>query len=163
MRLITSCTPAVVPISVCTKRATAWPSGSGERAVVATEAPHRVKRRTIACPIPFVPPVTRTRLPLNSSAETGKGYVIVMIELQRSNLVVGKFEDVVQFNGTPRELAGQSGAHGHVVPMRLRVYHLQNVSGFPGRRVLTLPPPRPIPLVPTPVVDPASSHRDRAD
>src|SRR6267142_305648 len=74
MRLITSCTPAAVPISVCTKRGTACPSGSGERAVVATEAPLRVKRRTIACPIPFVPPVTRHRLPLNSSPETGNGY-----------------------------------------------------------------------------------------
>src|SRR5207244_2342143 len=76
MPLITSCTPAAVPISVCTNRATACPSGSGERAVVATEAPLRVKRRTIACPMPFVPPVTRTRLPLNSSPDTGQGYVV---------------------------------------------------------------------------------------
>ena len=28
------------------------------------------KRRTIAAPMPFVPPVTRTRLPLNSSPKT---------------------------------------------------------------------------------------------
>src|ERR1700686_1172312 len=95
MRLTTSCTPAAVPISVCTNRATVRPSGSGERAVVATEAPLRVKRRTIACPMPFVPPVTRTRLPLNSSPETGKGYVIVMIESPRSNLGAEKFEDVL--------------------------------------------------------------------
>src|SRR5258708_15256175 len=141
MRLTTPGTPSADPISVCTKRATACPSGSGERAVVATEAPLRVKRRTIACPIPFVPPVTRTRLPLNSSAETGKGYVIVMIELQRSNLVVGKFEDVVQFNRTPRELSGDSVTHGHLVSMRLRHDHLQNVSVFRFRRLLQLAAP----------------------
>src|SRR5258708_12650174 len=152
MRLITACPPAAVPISVCTKRATACPSGSGERAVVATEAPLRVKRRTIACPIPFVPTVTRTRLPLNSSAEAGKGYVIVMIELQRSNLVVGKFEDVVQFNRTPRELAGESGTHGHLVSMRLRVDHLQTVSVFPVPRFLPFPDPLPPPITPPPAV-----------
>src|SRR5260370_5986098 len=58
--------------------------------------------------------------------------------LQRSNLVVGKFEDVVQFNGTPRELAGESGTHGHLVSTRLRVDHLQNVSVFLVRRLLPL-------------------------
>src|SRR5258708_30248736 len=139
---------SAVPISSCTKTAAACPSGSGERAVVATEAPLRVKRRTIACPIPFVPAVTRTRLPLNSSAETGKGYVIVMIELQRSNLVVGKFEDVVQFNRTPRELAGESGTHGHLVSMRLRVDHLQNVSVFRVRRLLPLADRVTTPIIP---------------
>jgi len=43
MRLIASCTPAAVPISVRTNRATACPFGSGERAVAATQAPLRVK------------------------------------------------------------------------------------------------------------------------
>ena len=38
-----------------------------------TEAPLNSKRRTIASPTPFVPPVTRTRLPLNSSPKTTKG------------------------------------------------------------------------------------------
>jgi hypothetical protein len=50
-----------------------WPAAGSERAVVATEAPLNSKRRTIAAPIPFVPPVTRTRLPLNSSTETTNG------------------------------------------------------------------------------------------
>jgi len=50
-------------------------------------------------------------------------------------LLCGKFEDVVQFNGTPRELAGQSGMHGHLVSMRLRADHLQNVSVFRVRRL----------------------------
>src|SRR5437899_11415389 len=58
--------------------------------------------------------------------------------LQRSNLVVGKFEDVVQFNGTPRELAGESGTHGHLVSMCLRVDHLQNIWVFLVRRLLPL-------------------------
>src|SRR5712664_3622448 len=153
MRLITSCTPAAVPISVCTKRATACPSGSGERAVVATEAPLRVKRRTIACPIPFVPPVTRTRLPLNSSPETGKGYVIVMIESPVKQSCCLK--DVVQFNGTPRELAGESGTHGHVVSMRLRVDHLKNVSVFLVRRLLPLADRVTTAIIPPLVVDSA--------
>src|SRR5260370_18307122 len=61
-----------------------------------------------------------------------------LANLQRRNLVVGKFEDVVKFNGTPRELAGESGTHGHVVSMRLRVDHLKNVSVFLVRRLLPL-------------------------
>src|SRR6266436_8185672 len=45
---------------------------------------------------------------------------------------------MVQFNGTPRELAGESGTHGHLVSMRLRVDRLQNVSVFLVRRLLPL-------------------------
>src|ERR1700719_3200511 len=37
-----------------------------ERAVVITVAPPRTRRSTMASPIPFVPPVTRIRFPLNS-------------------------------------------------------------------------------------------------
>src|SRR6266852_3107810 len=36
-----------------------------------TVAPPRWKRSAIALPAPFVPPVTRTRLPLNSSGSNG--------------------------------------------------------------------------------------------
>src|SRR5260370_31833467 len=106
MRLIASCTPAAVPISVCTNRATACPFGSGERAVVATQAPLRVKRRTIACPMPFVPPVTRTRLPLNSSPETGKGYVIVMIEspVKQSCYSLHDSRAVARLRHSPRQV-----------------------------------------------------------
>src|SRR5260221_3864662 len=72
--------------------------------------------------------------------------------LQRSNPVVRKFEDVVQFNGTPRELAGESGTHGHLVSMRLRVDHLQNVSVFLVRRLLPLADRVTISIIPPPVV-----------
>src|SRR5258707_12191263 len=75
--------------------------------------------------------------------------------LQRSNLVVGKFEDVVQFNGTPRELAGESGTHGHLVSMRLRVDHLQNVSVFLVRRLLPLADRVTTAVIPPLVVDSA--------
>src|SRR5258708_15154017 len=75
--------------------------------------------------------------------------------LQRSNLVVGKSEDVVQFNGTPRELAGGSGTHGHVVSMRLRVDHLQNVSVFLVRRLLPLTDRVTTAIIPPLVVDSA--------
>src|SRR5258708_29059831 len=58
-----------------------------DRAVVTTPAPLNRKRRTIASPIPLVPPVTRTRLLLNSSLETANGYVCVIEpNLQRGNL-----------------------------------------------------------------------------
>src|SRR5258708_34643773 len=69
-------TPRAVPISVFIKRAESWPLAASDRAVVATEAPLNAKRRAIASPIPFVPPVTRTRLPLNSSPKTVNGIVI---------------------------------------------------------------------------------------
>src|SRR5258708_26507252 len=75
--------------------------------------------------------------------------------LQRSNLVAGKFEDVVQFKGTPRELAGESGTHGHVVSMRLRVDHLQNVSVFLVRRLLPLADLVTTAIIPPLVVDSA--------
>jgi len=63
MRLITSGTPAAVPISVCTKRGTACPSGKRERAVVATEAPLRVKTAHHSLSHALVPPLV-TRNPL---------------------------------------------------------------------------------------------------
>jgi len=47
-------------------------SGSGERAVVATIAPAAERRRTIASPMPLVPPVTRARLPANSVGSEAK-------------------------------------------------------------------------------------------
>src|SRR5258708_12482557 len=75
--------------------------------------------------------------------------------LQRSNPVVRKFEDVVQFNGTPRELAGESGTHGHLVSMRLRVDHLQNVSVFLVRRLLPLADRATTAIIPPLVVDSA--------
>src|SRR6059036_3429280 len=43
-------------------------SVGADRAVMMTVAPPCWKRSAIALPAPFVPPVTRTRLPLNSSA-----------------------------------------------------------------------------------------------
>ena len=61
------------PTSVCTNIDGLCSLGNGERAVVAKAAPLRVKRRTIASPIPLVPPVTRTRLSLNSPSETWIG------------------------------------------------------------------------------------------
>src|SRR5229473_128758 len=75
--------------------------------------------------------------------------------LQRSNLVVGKFEDVVQFNGTPRELAGELGTHDHLVSVRLRVDHLQNVSVFLVRRLLPLADRVTTAIIPPLVVDSA--------
>jgi hypothetical protein len=50
-----------------TNNSTARPSGKGERAVVATVAPPRTRRSTIASPMPSVPPVTKVRLPANSA------------------------------------------------------------------------------------------------
>src|SRR4029077_20487219 len=137
MRLIIPCTPAAVPISVCTNRATACPSGSGERAVVATEAPLRVKRRTIACPMPFVPPVTRIRLPLNSSPETGKGYVIVMIESPMKQSCRWKVWRCGLLQHL-REITGESGTHHHQGSERLNVDRLKDVSVFRVRRLLLL-------------------------
>src|SRR5207249_6116549 len=46
-------TPARVLISAWTNNAAAWPSGRGERAVVATVAPAAARRRTTASPTPF--------------------------------------------------------------------------------------------------------------
>src|SRR6266853_1442654 len=87
MRSTTFLTPSAVPISVCTNKDGFCPRGNGERAVVTTPAPLNKKRRTIASPIPLVPPVTRTRLLLNSSLETANGYVCVIeSNLQRGNL-----------------------------------------------------------------------------
>src|SRR5260370_20328924 len=78
------------------------------------------------------------------------------LNIERSNLVAGKFEDVVQFNGTPRELAGESGTHGHLVSMRLRVDHLQNVSVFLVRRLLPLADRVTTAVIPPLVVDSAA-------
>jgi len=64
------------------------------------KAPLRVKRRTHSLvPIPFVPPVTRTRFALKLiSLKRGKGYVIRHDRISsEAILFVGKFEDVVQF------------------------------------------------------------------
>src|SRR5712664_472274 len=41
-------------------------SAGADRAVMMTVAPPRWKRSAIALPAPFVPPVTNTRLPMNS-------------------------------------------------------------------------------------------------
>src|SRR5258708_12949814 len=62
---------------------------------------------------------------------------------------------MVQFNGTPRELAGESGTHGHLVSMRLRVDRLQNVSVFLVHRLLPLADRVTTPIIPPPVVDSA--------
>jgi hypothetical protein len=43
-------------MSVLIKSAGCWPSGRRERAVVATEAPPMVNLRTMASPMPLVPP-----------------------------------------------------------------------------------------------------------
>src|SRR5258707_9533041 len=59
--------PATVQRAVGIKSAGFSPCGRGEQAAVATEAPAVPKRRTMASPAPLVPPVTRTRLSLNSS------------------------------------------------------------------------------------------------
>src|SRR5258708_39335539 len=84
MRSTTFLTPSAVPMSVCTNKDGFCPCGNGERAVVTTSAPLNKKRRTIASPIPLVPPVTRTRLLLNSSLETANGYVwVIESNLQR--------------------------------------------------------------------------------
>src|SRR6266436_4389519 len=62
---------------------------------------------------------------------------------------------MVQFNGTPRELAGESGTHGHLVSMRLRVDRLQNVSVFLVRRLLPLADRVTTAIIPPLVVDSA--------
>src|SRR5260370_11896282 len=77
------------------------------------------------------------------------------LNIERSNLVCGKFEDGCQFNGTPRELAGESGTHGHLVSMRLRVDHLQSVSVFLVRRLLPLADRVTTAIIPPLVVDSA--------
>src|SRR5258708_39115132 len=46
-------------------------SVGAERAVMITVAPPCWKRSAIALPAPFVPPVTKTRLPANSFASRG--------------------------------------------------------------------------------------------
>src|SRR5258705_885108 len=58
--------------SAWTNSAGACPSGRLERAVVATFAPPAARRRAMASPIPCVPPVTRTRLPVNSVGSSEK-------------------------------------------------------------------------------------------
>src|SRR5258705_1872960 len=65
-------TPSDVLRSAWTNSAGACPSGSLERAVVATFAPPAARRRAMASPIPCVPPVTRTRLPVNSVGSSEK-------------------------------------------------------------------------------------------
>ena len=51
----------------------------GLRAVVMTLAPPSRSRLTTALPIPAVPPVTRTRFPLNSFAINGNLVAMIMI------------------------------------------------------------------------------------
>jgi hypothetical protein len=62
---------------------------------------------------------------------------------------------VVQFNGTPWEFAGESGTHGHLVSMRLRVDQLQNVSVFLVCRLLPLADRVTTAIVPPLVMDSA--------
>ena len=53
------------------------------RAVVTTLAPPRLSRFIMVSPIPYVPPITSTRLPLNSSAMNVKLlFVIVVVGLR---------------------------------------------------------------------------------
>jgi hypothetical protein len=52
------------------------------RAVVITVAPARLRRFTIASPMPLVPPVTRTRLPVNSFASNGMSDDVVIATLR---------------------------------------------------------------------------------
>src|SRR6266850_3147899 len=61
--------PSRVLTSACTKRS-AEVSGETDRAVAITSPPPRIRRSTMASPMPLVPPVTRIRLPLNSVGST---------------------------------------------------------------------------------------------
>src|SRR5258706_10678672 len=70
MSLITFVVPSAVETSAWIK----WLSVSSvgaDHAVMMTVAPPRWKRSAIALPAPFVRPVTKTRLPLNSFASNG--------------------------------------------------------------------------------------------
>src|SRR5258707_13535392 len=75
--------------------------------------------------------------------------------LQRSNLVVGKFEDVVQFNRAPRKFTGESGTQGHQISERLNANRLQDVSVVHVRRLLPLADRVTTVIIPPPVVDSA--------
>src|SRR5207245_2099654 len=53
-------------MSAPTNRSGVGSSGGADRAVVTTDAPELRRRRTMASPMPLVPPVTSARLPPNS-------------------------------------------------------------------------------------------------
>src|SRR5258706_8375292 len=63
--LITFVVPSAVETSAWIKWLSVFSAGT-ERAVMMTIAPPCWKRSAIALPAPLVPPVTKTRLPLNS-------------------------------------------------------------------------------------------------
>src|SRR6266481_8522507 len=56
-------------------------SSGADRAVVMTVAPPRWKRSAIALPAPFVPPVTKTRLPANAFASIEMLDVLMVLTL----------------------------------------------------------------------------------
>ena len=102
-------TPARVLISAWTNNAAAWPSGRGERAVVATVAPAAARRRTTASPTPLVPPVISARLPPNSASK--------------------RMPDVLLIGGSPFVLSERLAY--------LRCRFLGKQSGSPPRRILS--------------------------
>src|SRR6266404_1990374 len=70
-------------------------STGAERAVMMTVPPPCWKRAAIALPAPFVPPVTKTRLPMNSFASKELLYDEVFI----SGFVISVNVDPLEFHG----------------------------------------------------------------
>src|SRR6266404_937721 len=83
--LTTFSTPPVVLRSASTNRTAFGKFAVADRAVVITFPPARLRRFTIASPIPLVPPVTRARLPVNSFASNGMSDDVLMLSVVYNN------------------------------------------------------------------------------
>src|SRR5439155_17261201 len=99
--LIALVVPSAVEASGCINGVSVFAVGA-ERAVMLTVAPTRWKRSAIALPTPFVPTVTRIRLPVNSFASGVCLFVAFMLifSLVWSSL----FRRFVSQRHFPREL-----------------------------------------------------------
>src|SRR3954447_14197629 len=86
--------PSAVETSAWMKWLSFFSTGT-ERAVMMTVAPPCWKRAAIAFPAPFVPPVTKTRLPMNSFASKELLYDEVFI----SGFVISVNVDPLEFHG----------------------------------------------------------------
>src|SRR5712671_3485153 len=92
--LITIVVPSEVETSAWMKWLSVFSVGA-ERAVMMTVAPPCWKRAAIALPAPFVPPVTKARLPMNSFASKELLYEEVLM----SGFVISVNVDRLEFHG----------------------------------------------------------------
>jgi len=99
MRLITSARLQPYDIRLY-EESNRLPIRQRKRAFVATEAPLRVKRCTNSLSHTLCAAVTRTRLPLNPSAETGKG-IHRHDRISHEAILLLKLKMGSQFNGLP--------------------------------------------------------------